>query len=213
MHARLIAHHLWRPAEALVTDAKCFRVPSHRKARANDRRVERLAHFADVTATTKSATADRAIIHVPPRPRQTTAIAHCKVKRLRNGRAPRLKHIEVVFGSIVFRHSCFIVTLFTVIGSTAEGKFHVAGLDYLWVRLLICVIGAADLRHVLFVVQLAATPHLSLHSGELFLQLLDQILLLEHVSKTAVSLPCGYNLVEVVLFGTPLSVHFLPVFV
>lgn len=88
-----------------------------------------------------------------------------------------------------------------------------AGLDYLWVRLLICVIRAADLRHVLFVVQLAAASHLSLHSGKLFLQLLDQILLLEHASKAAMSLPCGYNLVEVFLFRTPLSVHLLAVFV
>ena len=213
MHARPIAHHLRRPADALVTDAQCFRVQSHREARANNRLVERLAHFADVTATTKSATAERAIVHVPPSPRQTATIAHCKVKRFRNVRAPWLKHLEVVLSCIVFRHSCFIATLFTVIGSISEGKFYVAGLDYLRVRLLVCVIYAADLRHVFFVVQLAAAPHLSLHPGELFLQLLDQILLLEHVSKAVVRFSCGYNLVKVFLFGTPLSIHLLPVFV
>ena len=88
-----------------------------------------------------------------------------------------------------------------------------AGLDYLRVRLLVCVIWAADLRHVFFVVKLAAAPHLGLHSGELFLQLFDQILFLKHASKADMRFPCGYNLVEVFLFGTPLPIHLLTSFV
>ena len=105
--------------------------------------------------------------------------------------------------------STLMFSLILITGVGAKCKLEMPSFYYLRVSLLVGFVRTADLRHVFLVIELASTAHRGLHAGKLVLHLLDQVLLLIHVTKFSVGLTCSYNLVEVILFGTPFAKHLL----
>ena len=165
--------------------------------------MKRLAHFTYGTPAVL-----RVIKFVSCTHAASTPSACRKVKRLRDNCSPRFKQLSVI-PSLLKCHSCFIPASIHcfIFGAIKGFKFHVPCLDYLGVGLLVCVLRATNLGHVLLVIELTTSAHFSLHPCQLVLQLLYQILLLEHSSKVSISFACGYNLVKVSLFRTSLTVQ------
>ena len=83
------------------------------------------------------------------------------------------------------------------------------GSDHIRRRLHIGILHTADLRHVLLIVEGAATSHRCLHTEEILLHLFYHILLLVDVIEFALALPARHELVKVVLRWAAISKHFL----